>query len=64
MPYITPIEGEDFYWKLFKKDENNAWKKMFTNSAAGLGVTLIIGLICLTKKSSRKPTISVVGMKA
>lgn len=64
MPYITPIEGEDFYWKLFKKDENNAWKKMFTISAAGLGVTLIIGLICLTKKSSRKPTTSVVGMKA
>lgn len=37
MPYITPIEGEDFYWKLFEKDEIMLGKKCLQSVRQGLG---------------------------
>jgi len=46
IPFITPIEGEDFYWNLFAKNEKKAWIYQTVICGSGLITTLICSIIC------------------
>lgn len=46
-PYVTPIEGEEFFIKLFRENPNQAWKKQIVLSGAGLFQTLVYSIVFL-----------------
>lgn len=44
-PFVTPTNGNTFYFDSFLEDKKNAWKKQIVISGSGLAANLLIGLL-------------------